>query len=254
MNKKLTFNKFLVFGMATLLTLSVAITAISLNTPAKAATENPTKPIEKFINVSGNSIIKVEPDMAHISVGVTTEESDSKTALANNNKLIQSVIDAVKEFKIDSKDIQTGTFNLSPRYKYDEKTGVSSIIGYTVNNTITVTVRKLEDLGKILDSAVKAGANTSTNISFDYSKRNEKYLEALKLATENAKKEAEAIASAFGSPKLTVVEVNENSGNNVYYARPESPAYSANDAYSAVPIQTGEIEISASVGVKYLFE
>lgn len=254
MSKKLTFNKLLVFGLAALLTLSVAITATALNTPANAATENPVKTAEKFINVSGNSVIKVTPDMAYISVGVTSEEKDSKTALANNNKLIQAVIDSIKGFKIDSKDIQTGAFNLYPRYKYDEKTGESSIIGYTVNNTLTVTVRNLDDLGKILDSAINAGANNSTNISFDYSKRTEKYLEALKLATENAKIEAEAIASAFGSPKLTVVEVNENSGNNVYYERPMMAEDSLAGYASAVPIEAGEIEISAAVGVKYSFE
>ena len=257
MTKKLTFQKLVVFGMAVLLTLSIAITAIALNNPAEAANEdNPvisTEVAKKFINVSGDSIIKVVPDLAYISVGVTSQNKDSQTALADNNKLTQAVIDSVKSFKVDSKDIQTGSFYISPLYNYDEKTGVSSIYGYTVSNTITVTVRNLDDLGKILDAAIKAGANNSTGVSFDFSKKSEKYLEALKLATENAKKEADAIASAFGGKNLTVVEITENSSNSVIYSSyNKGMEYSTAD--SSVPVEKGEISISASVAVKYTFE
>jgi uncharacterized protein YggE len=253
MTKNLTMQKILIFGISVLLTLSIAITAIMLNVPAQAATENPPVTASKYINVSGDSIVSVVPDLANISIGVITEDVDSKAALDKNNKSIQAVIDAVKSFKIDSKDIQTGSFNIYPRYNYIEKTGENIINGYTVNNTLTITVRNLDNLGKILDAAVKAGANNSTNISFDYSKKSDKYLEALKLATENAKKEAEAIASAFGGKNLTIVKVNENSSS--YYPVYNGRNYAVADAAgSAVPVEKGQIDISASVSVKYSFE
>jgi uncharacterized protein YggE len=274
MTKKFTFQKLLIFALTVLMVMSIAVTAIMLNNPAKAASEEnrlisapvepnqnqvtttgvtPAATSDKFINVSGTGSVKVTPDLAYISVGVTSEEKDSQTALANNNKLIAAVIDAVKKFNVDSKDIQTGSFSVYPRYNYDEKTGASNIIGYGVNNTITVTVRNLENLGKILDAAVNAGANNSTNISFDFSKKSDKYLEALKLATENAKKEAEAIASAFGGKNLTIVEVNENSSS--YYPVYSGRNYAVADAAgSAVPVEKGQIDISASVSVKYSFE
>ena len=254
MTIKLTFQKLMVFGMAVLLTLSVAITAIALNKPAAAEVNQliSAKVVDRIINVTGDSTIKVVPDLAYISVGVTTQDKDSQTALANNNKLSQAVIDAVKSFKVDSNDIQTGSFYISPLYNYDEKTGVSSIYGYSISNTITVTVRNLDNLGKILDAAIKAGANNSTGVSFDFSKKSEKYLEALKLATENAKKEAEAIASAFGGKNLAVVEITENNNN---YAIPYyDNRASAPMEESSVPVEKGEISISASVTVKYSLE
>ncbi|MDF2686578.1 MAG: hypothetical protein K0S55_1760 [Clostridia bacterium] len=254
MTKKLTLQNILIFGIAVLLTLSIAVTAVMLNVPTQAATENTTAAPSKYINVSGNSIISVVPDLAYISVGVISEDVDSKAALEKNNKSIQAVLDAIKSFKIDSKDIQTGSFSIYPRYNYIEKTGENVINGYTVNNTLTITVRNLDNLGKIFDTAVKAGANNSTNISFDYSKKSDKYLEALKLATENAKKEADAIASAFGGKNLTIIEVNENS-SNYYVGYTGGRGYAvAEEADSSVPVEKGQIEISASVAVKYSFE
>jgi uncharacterized protein YggE len=206
----------------------------------------------KFISVSGTGSVNISPDIAYISLGVITEETDSQTALAKNNVLIDAITKAVKSFGVTGRDIQTDRFNIYPKYNYNNYNSDNSITGYSVNNVIKVTVRNLDNLGKILDAAIKAGANSSTNISFDYSKRSEKYLEALKLATENAKKEAEAIASAFGNPKLTIIEVNEGSSNSIYYGSVyENPSTSDG---GSVPVESGELKVFATVSVKYSFE
>jgi uncharacterized protein YggE len=234
------------------LAFSVAVTAIFCNIPTNAASEEMTGTTAKFISVSGTGSVNISPDMAYISLGVITEEIDSQTALAKNNIIIDAVTKAVKSFGVDDNDIQTDRFSIYPKYNYNNYKSDNSIIGYSVNNVINVTVRNLDNLGKILDAAIKAGANNSTNISFDYSKRSEKYLEALKSATENAKKEAEAIASAFGNPKLTIIEVNEVGNNSLYYGSVYgNPATSDG---GSVPVEIGELKVSATVSVKYSFE
>jgi uncharacterized protein YggE len=71
-------------------------------------------------------------------------------------------------------------------------------ITYIVENSVHVTVRDLDQIGEILNTAVQAGANTIHGIQFDVSDKTEALSEARQSAVANAETVAKELAQAAG--------------------------------------------------------
>jgi len=209
---------------------------------------------KRVINVSGQGIIKASPDIAYITLGVVTEDADAHEAQRKNAEKMDKIVSAIKNLGIKDEDIKTVSYNIYPKYNYDNNTGVSNIIGYSVNNSVQVTVRDILKTGEIIDLAAENGANTSGSISFGLSDYDSCYNEALKVAVENAKKKAETIAGALGVSLKLPVSITENIGYQqppiIYY---DSTLITKADEAErvATPIESGTLEVRASVAVVY---
>ncbi len=72
-----------------------------------------------------------------------------------------------QEASIESRDIQTSNFSVNPRYDYGQNNAQPpKVIGYDVSNNVTVTVRKLDSLGAVLDQVVSSGSNQINGVTF----------------------------------------------------------------------------------------
>ena len=152
-----------------------------------------TEPSKRTINVTGTGKVTLTPDIAYVSIGVHTEGKDAAEAVATNTSQSQKVVDALKTFKIDPKDIQTTNFSIYPQQQYDNE-GKPQGITYVVDNTVYVTLRDIDQLGELLDAVVKAGSNSINSIQFDVADREAALSEARQLAVDNAQKQAEELA------------------------------------------------------------
>jgi uncharacterized protein YggE len=150
------------------------------------------------ISVSGIGVINVNPDVAYISLGVSTKGIFPKAALEENNRSIAAVISAIREKGIAEKDIRTSDFNMYPDYQYDYDKNGEQTRGYTISNTIHVVVRDIATVGDVLGVAANAGANVSGGVQFGLLDNSAAYNEALVLAIKNAVGKVEAIAGALG--------------------------------------------------------
>jgi len=204
------------------------------------------------ISVSGTGAINVNPDVAYISLGVSTKGIDPKATLEENNRSIAAVISAVREKGVAEKDIRTTDFNMYPDYNYGLSEFKDQILGYTVSNNVSIVVRDITVVGDVLGAAADAGANVSGGVQFGMLDNSEAYNEALGLAIKNAVGKAEAIAGALGksigSPSSVSEAVNYYSP---YYAAAEN--LSMNAAVGSVPVQTGKLTVSANVQMVYEF-
>jgi len=240
----------LTLAVVLLVTAVVLVAAIGIfaNAPAEAAEENEQK---RMINVSGQSKVTASPDFATISLGVLTEDKDAKAAQKANAQSMEKVIGAIKALGIADEDIQTSNYSISPVYSYDKETGESTITGYRVNNTVSVTVRDLGKVGSVIDAAAESGVNTSSSISFGLSNYEDYYNEALKNAVLAADRKAKTIADALGVKLKGALTVNESGGG--YSPLHNYAVYDmrAEGAGAATPIQTGQLEISAYVSIVY---
>lgn len=228
---------------------ALAVMAFGLygNAPAKAVDD----PIEKkTINVSGQAKVSASPDIAYITLGVITEDKDAKTAQKANAAAMDKVIAAIKTSGVKSDDIKTVNYTIYPKYDYIEKTGSSTINGYSVNNSVSVTVRDLTKTGNIIDAAADSGVNVSSSISFDLSNYEKYYNDALKNAVLAAKKKAGTVADALGVTLKAPISVSEGGGYSPLrnYATYDMKAELAN---AATPIQAGSLEITANVSIVY---
>ena len=70
------------------------------------------------ITVTASEEVRVEPDMAEIVYGVTTEAADAETRRQQNGEAIAAVVEALKALGVEESSIQTTRLNLSPQYDW----------------------------------------------------------------------------------------------------------------------------------------
>jgi len=224
-----------------------AAAAKELNLP----TTEETPPL-RTISVSGSGKAVLTPDIAYVNIGVQTEDPQASNAVSKNNQLTQKVIDALLSMGVAEKDIQTTNFSIYPQVQYDNNGKPTGEIKYQVNNSIYVTVRDLDQIGSLLDTVVKAGANTINGIQFDVSDKTEALATARKNAVENAKTIAEELTQA--------ANVTLGAVQSIVYTRgvPPVPIYKSRGmeaemavGASNVPISPGEMVINVDVNIVY---
>ncbi|HJS35129.1 MAG TPA: SIMPL domain-containing protein, partial [Pseudoxanthomonas sp.] len=143
--------------------LLLAIT-LSLGTTAAMTTSAQTAPAYAIpadgtlLNVSAQAEASRVPDIATLSAGVVTQAVDGNTAMRQNSEQMAKVVAAIKAAGIADKDVQTSGISLNPQYRYAENEA-PKITGYQANNTVSIKVRDIAKLGKVLDALAGVGAN-----------------------------------------------------------------------------------------------
>lgn len=198
------------------------------------------------ITVTGEGSVAAAPDMASISLGVTTQAATAAEAMAQNSAAMQAVMDRLQGAGIDARDLQTSNLALNPNWVQDEGMQTPEIRGYTVSNMLTARVRDLAILGSVLDAAVQDGANTLNGLTFEQSNPKPAQAEARKLAVEDAKSKASEMLAAAGASLGKIVSITESGG----YISPMPMAKSMMED-AAVPVAGGEIGISAQVTIVF---
>lgn len=208
--------------------------------------------LARTINVTGDGEVTVTPDIAYVYLGVVTDKPTTIEAQTANSTAINNVINAIKMQGIKDEDIKTINYNISPKYDYDKNTGNSSIVGYTVSNTLTVTVKDISKAGQIIDTAVKNGANISNSISFGVSDYAKYYNLALVNALLNAQGKAQAISNFFNIKLGIPSKIIENSsGIPNSYPVPYNDKVAAPESSASTAIQIGTYKVKANLSLVY---
>jgi uncharacterized protein len=196
---------------------------------------------DEGITVTAVGSVDAVPDRATFSFGVTTDGATAKEASAANAARMKKLIDALKAAGVRAEDIRTENVSVSRRHS---PTG-EELPGYTAENSVSVQVASARG-GTIVDLAVESGATTTSGPSFDVSDREALYRSALRAAVEEARKKAEAIATAGGISVGDVTRVVEggSAGPPVYLEA------AANRAV-ATPIEPGQEKVEATVTVTF---
>ena len=206
---------------------------------------------QQTITASGTSTITAVPDEASVYISINTIEKTTEGSKNKNTEISDAVINAIKKLNIQ-KDIETTNYNIYP--EYDWSSGQQELKGYRTTNIIKVSTKYFDDLGAIVDTAVKAGATGIDSINFELSKDKENEIKrnALTKATEDAKLKAEAIANGLGAKLGKLQSVTENSYNYVPYPlfRGEGGVAAAEKAVST-NIEPQNLDITATVNVVY---
>jgi uncharacterized protein YggE len=237
-------NKLNILVAALLMTVLLA--ACGQTSQTTQAVQNQTN--QRLLNVTGTGKVLTTPDIAYINIGVHTQEDDVTTALSKNNEQAKAVSESLKGFGVETKDIQTSSFNVYPQQQYGTQ---GEMLGtkYVVDNTVTVTVRDLTQIGKILDAVVKSGANNINSIQFDVADKTKITSDARNAAMADAKKQADELAVASGATLGDVQSIAVISSGTVY--ADNKIAGGAMMDTAAVPVSAGQMTITVQVSVSY---
>jgi uncharacterized protein YggE len=225
--------------------------------PQPAAQVQPLPPVtppapQRTISVSGSGKTTLTPDIAYISIGVHTENKDAAKAVSENTTKSKAVIDALKGASVATEDIRTTNFSIYPQQQYDTAGKPTGEINYVVENTVYVTVRKLDTIGGLLNAAVKAGANNIGGIQFDVSDRTAALSSARKAAVADAKAQADELAKAAGVAVGDVMNISASISNppipQILYAK-AAPGIGGGE--QNVPVSAGQMSVIVDVSVVY---
>jgi uncharacterized protein len=220
---------------------------------------SPTPVLNQYQNqnsgivVTGQGQVQATPDIANLTLGVSSQQSTVAAAQTAAATAMNAVMQVLKGKGIADADITTVGFNINPVYDYRTNTAV--ITGYQVSNTINIKIRKIADVSSIIDASVTAGGNliTVNSISFGVNDPTPYTKQARAAAMADAKNKAGELAALGGVILGKPVYITESSG---YY--PPSPIYYAAGVASAkdiaTPISPGQTQISVSVTVIYAMQ
>lgn len=233
--------------IAALLTLNGALLA-------QDPTARPQIPQIPRIVTSATGEARVAPDKATINVGVQTRAATAAAAAAQNSQRQRAVIDAIKARGVPAEQITTSNFNVIPETRYDrEGQQAPRTTSYLVMNSIAVELKRIDQVGPVLDAALAAGANQINSLSFGLQNADSARRVALTLAVAKARADADAMARAAGG---TLGPLLEMTAGDSYAPRPPVP-FAAEQrlavASADVPIEAGQEVIQARVTARWQF-
>lgn len=203
------------------------------------------------IVVTGHGDVKVSPDRATIQIAVQTRASTAAEAAAQNATKQQAVLSALRALGLTNDQLSTVNYQVYPEQRYDQ--GKDPIItGYNVTNTVVADIRRLDQVGKVIDAALSHGANLISSLQFYSSSTQAARRTAIGSAIENARADADAAARAAGGSLGTLIEINV-----VAFAppppRPLMMARAAGVAQLETPINPGEDTLGVDVLTRWKF-
>lgn len=146
--------------------------------------------------VTGEGSSTIEPDSAVVNVGVAVTAETAAAAQTQLNEKINQVIGAIKALGIQEDDIKTQNYNVNPNYDYSSPT--QRITNYSASTTLTITVKDINKVNSVVDTATESGANQIGGVTFESQNSKKAEEEARKEAVGNAKAQAEQAARIAG--------------------------------------------------------
>lgn len=212
--------------------------------------------VDRLIQVSGTGSVEVVPDMATLQVAVETTGDTARAAQEQNARAMREVVDTLKKLGIADKDIKTTQLSLYPLYeseKPDRPEGQQKpprVVGFRAENGVQVTVRKLDDVGRVVDAVVASGANRIQGVSFGLSDPKPWQDRALEQAMADARRRAEVAARAAGVQIKGVRNISVY-GGGIPIVR--AAQFATGEVAGAPPVMPGELTIQVNVNVTFEF-
>jgi len=244
-------GKMIFLVLVVLLAVTALLTGCGGDQPAAVSADSPN-----IIQTYGEAEMTAEPDQAKISVAIMTRNNSAEAAVEENARLANAVLDALINFGFADEDLKTGSYTLYTYREWvrEQPALEEEVIYYQATNEIIVTTDRLDEVGEIVDLAVQAGANNINYITFELKDPQDLLMEALKAATEQASRKAEAIAESAGQKISGLHSIKEERTDYVPFriredAIQEEMAMGAADT----PITPGDIIVRGTVVVEYAF-
>jgi len=203
-----------------------------------------------LLNISANAEATRVPDVATLSAGVVTQAADGNSAMRQNAQQMDKVLAAIKAAGIAERDVQTRGVSLNPQYRYADNEA-PKITGYQASNTVSLKVRDITKLGKVLDALAAQGANQINGPQFEIDQPEPVYDEARLAALKKAQTRAQTYAKSLGLQVRRIVSISENAGGG-FRPMPMMRAQAAGMAMDkATPVAPGESTVSVNLDVVF---
>ena len=179
-------------------------------TPPQLAIAPPGGGIAPGIVTVGDATVKVRPDIAILGVGATAQADGAAQAQVLVAQRVERILAQAKALGFADKDIKTVGYNIAPQYAYDQGKA-PRITGYQATQMLQLTLRAIDDAGKALDKLVQNDGATNASISFSLDDPKKAQAEARRLAIDDARSKADAMAQTAGVRVGRILAITDGS-------------------------------------------
>ena len=234
-------------------------------------------PPQNVITVSGTGEVTAVPDIATISFGVTAQGRTVKEAQGKATETNNAAVKYLRGEGVAEKDIKTDYYSAYPRYEWQEdgpvplgapsdvssgatvaypdyypRPGNQVLVGYEVQQRISVKVRDTEKAGDILAGLGGTGVTDLSGPNFEIDDPQELQREARQKAIDDARTEAKALAKDLGVRLVRIVSFSEGGNYPMYFKGvAETDAMGGGGVPPSPELPPGENTITSSVTIVY---
>ena len=213
------------------------------------------------ITVEGTGSAAMVPDTARITFTVMESAPEVATAQEAATTRTDAAIAALEEMDIEERDIKTLSYNVSPKYEYNQPCygmvcpptqSSPRIVGYDVMQTIEVKVRDTAKAGDVLASLGGLGVQNINGPEFVVDDETAVQNEARAEAIEEARTKAKELAGDLNVRLGKIVSFSEGPTGNFYgYGGEANMDMRMVGAQSAPTLPVGESETEITVMITY---
>ena len=217
----------------------------------------------RTITVSGEAVVRVEPDEVVIHFGIESHDKVIKAAQDENKEILNSAISVAADKGIEKEKVKTEYLNIEPRWGdyYERK----DFLGYLARNSFTVTLSNTNMFEELTSAMLEAGVTHIHNVQFRTTEFKKYREQARSLALKAAKEKAIKMASELGSVVGDPIRINETNYGNWYWYNTGWWGFSRNSGMSQNVVQNvssgsggnsdgialGKISVKGSVSVTF---
>jgi uncharacterized protein YggE len=242
--------------------LTIVLLLLSVYIVVQIFAGSKTKGDFDTITVDASAETFMAPDIAEISFSVAEENKDLSVAQEAVDTKIKTTISSLKEIGIEEKDIKTTYYNANPRYEYGKAIclqyrcddGERALVGYEANQSISVTIRNLDNVGKVISSLGSVGVSNIYGPNFRVENEDDLKAKVREEAIAKAKEKAKVLAKNLDVRIVGIENFSEGYNGGMYYAKAEMGM--AEDSVMSAPVAnitlpTGENKIETTVTITY---
>jgi uncharacterized protein len=225
------------------------VAALPALAPAAAQQQAPE------IVAGGEGIRTVPADRASLTVSVETRGPTPSWAGALNATRNTAIRDAIAAVGVPRDDITTAGY-MAYRIRREHEPFMRGDTGFVAQNTVRVTIRRPEQLrllGRVIDTALAAGATHIMGVRFEARRTDEAKREALADAVADARSKAEVIARAAGGSLGELLEVSTQARGIGLRGEFDFSAGGTSARAEMTPVTSGEIEVRQYVTARWRF-
>jgi len=165
----------------------------------------------RSISVSGTGSVELSPDKATLVLSIVAREADVETAQSKAAEVTAKVLALADDLNIERNLVDTTSASVRPDYRWNRDSEEQELRGYIAERQMRIEVRDLEQLGVVIERAVKAGVNQVMPPQLDSSNRRDAYRDALDKAALDAKETAARLAASLGLKLGSAIRVTTSS-------------------------------------------
>jgi uncharacterized protein YggE len=193
---------------------------------------------------------RVQPDRATMIFAVETRAPTAARAGADNARRQQAVLDTLRKLGLSPGQLSTTGYSVAPEMRHDGKQ--PQVVGYVARNMVQADVRRIDQVGALIDASLAAGANVVSSLRFYSSRADEGRRLALSDAVAKARADADAMARAAGGSLGALLEISTSGPVRPYGEEMAMSRVSAM-ADTPTPIDPGEQTIAVFVSARWQF-